>query len=83
MGMAYTGEPPPTRWKWRMLPKLRRWFLDDGDKLIKIRSLRLHRGQYGWEGPCMLVDKHRLNRMTVWPVWDSMRLLAPFRDKQS
>lgn len=71
-------EGPIIAWR-RGWPRLRRWMLDDGHKLVRVRSWRLAWGPHGIEGPTLLVDARGV-RQTVTPVWCRRRLLAPFQE---
>ena len=50
--------------------------LRPGEKLIRVKSWRLVRGEYGIEGPTLLIDTRQGQRQTVAPVWDKHRLRA-------
>ncbi len=79
MGMATpNGELIPAKIQWHMIPKLRRWFLEDDAKLVRIKSLKPFWGPYGLEWPVLLVD-YLGNRWTQSPVWCRRRLIAPWR----
>lgn len=81
MGMAMmSAVPSQLAWRWRRVPRLRRWFLEDGDKLVRVKSWRPYLGPHGLEWPCLLIDSNRHRRMSINPVWDRSRLLSPFRD---
>ncbi len=82
MGMAFTDPPPRPSFRWRLLPKLRRWFLADDDSFVGVVSWRPSIGRYGIEWPTIRVDRlGRRERST--PVWNWARVLAPFREPQN
>ena len=62
--------------------RLRRWFLSDDERLVKVKSLRpsLLDGSLCW--PVFLVDRRGCGRQTVTPVWDWERVVSPFRAPQ-
>ena len=82
MGMAFDPSrvPPGPRIEWRLMPKFRRWFLNDDETLVKVRSWRPSIGKYGLEWPTMLVDRKGYERSCVCAVWNWARIVAPFRN---
>lgn len=58
--------------------RLRRWFLDDHDVLLKVISWRPYVGRHGLEWPTMRIRRRGCEQMSVAPVWDWARLKAPF-----
>lgn len=70
------------RWRW---PKFRRWFLQDDDRLIKVRWASLLRPTFvkgmGLEWISMLIDSRGgAERTSATLVWNWPRLRAPFGD---
>ncbi len=61
-----------------LMPKFRRWFLVDGDRLVKIKSLRPHwdNGMLWW--PSLLIDSGG-GRSSITLGWNWARVTAPFR----
>ncbi len=47
--------------------------LDDGERIVRIKSLCPTRGPHGVEWPCLLIDRRNGKRETVWPVWNRVR----------
>ena len=60
--------------------KMRQWFLNDGDRLVRIKSMWpvvfFRPFEFLW--PTMLISSRGCGRMTVQPVWNWPRLKAPF-----
>lgn len=79
MGMA-TGEPLYDEVvKWQLRPSFRRWFLSEGDRLVRIKSLRPQWGSYGLEWPVLVIKMKGYGQMTITPCWTWQRLLLPWR----
>jgi hypothetical protein len=38
-------------------------------RIVRVKSWRPVRGEYGWEWPCVLTDAPGGQRETVWPIW--------------
>lgn len=63
---------------------LRRWILDDSERLVSVKSWWPSIGRNAFSGrveiawPVMLVDR-KGERYTCLPIWDRARLAAPFR----
>lgn len=47
----------------------------EGERIVRIKSLRPTIGRHGVEWPVLLIDTRSGQRMSVAPVWDRARLV--------
>ncbi len=63
--------------------RLRRWFLEDDERLVRIKGLMPMVDRYGVAWPTMLIDRRGGGRQTVTPIWNWARLRAPWLKQAS